>query len=227
MLIRGEGGSLDLKTIALPRNSFYWPRSCREVSGWKTACSIFIPRFPLSPGLHYRAEWRPSSGDLIRASFELPRSQTSPTAFVEHVYPTASVLPENQLKFYIHFSAPMSRGEAARHIRLLGPDGVAGRLPFLLHDDELWDPDGRRLTLFFDPGRIKRGLVPHNESGMAIIAGQRYMLVIDAGWRDATGLPLTSEFRKEFLGAPADPISPDPKSWLVVAPKAGRRSAVG
>ena len=183
----------------------------------------FTPRFPLSQGLRYRAEWRPASGEPIRASFELPRLQTSPTAFVERIYPTAPLLPENQLKFYIHFSAPMSRGEAATHIRLLGPDGVAGRLPFLLLDDELWDRDGRRLTLFFDPGRIKRGLVPHNESGMAIVAGQRYTLVIDAGWRDANGLPLKSEFRKEFTGAPADRASPDPKSWLVTAPKAGTR----
>ena len=187
---------------------------------------IFTPRFPLSPGLRYRAEWRPASGEPVRASFELPRAQTAPTAFVERIYPTAGLLPENQLKFYIHFSAPMSRGEAARHIRLLGPDGAAGRLPFLLLEDELWDRDGRRLTLFFDPGRIKRGLVPHNESGMAIVAGQRYTLVIDAGWRDATGLPLKEEFRKEFMGAPADRTSPDPKSWIVRAPKAGTRDAL-
>ena len=118
----------------------------------------------------------------------------------------------------------MSRGEAARRIRLLGPDGIPGRLPFLPLDDELWDREGRRLTLFFDPGRIKRGLVPHNESGMAIVPGKKYTLVIDAGWPDAEGLPLKTEFRKEFAGAPADRISPDPETWIVRAPKAGTRN---
>ena len=183
----------------------------------------FTPRFPLTPGLLYRAEWKPASGASIRASFEIPRQQRLPTTVVERIYPTMNRLPENQLKFYIHFSAPMSRGEAASRIRLLGPDGVAGRLPFLLLDDELWDRDGRRLTLFFDPGRIKRGLVPHNEAGMAIVAGKKYTLVIDSAWHDATGLPLKAEFRKEFVGAPADRVSPDPKSWIVQAPGAGTR----
>ena len=187
---------------------------------------IFTPRFPLSPGLRYRAEWRPASGPPIRASFEIPRSRSIPATFVEQIYPSSNRLPENQLKFYIHFSAPMSRGEATRRIRLLGPDGIPGRLPFLLLDDELWDRDGRRLTLFFDPGRIKRGLVPHNESGMAIVPGKNYTLVIDAGWPDAAGVPLKAEFRKEFVGAPADRISPDPKTWIVRAPKAGTRDAL-
>ena len=191
-----------------------------QVTGSEVA---FTPRFPLSAGLRYRAEWKPASGGMVHASFEIPKLPARPSAFVERIYPTASALPENQLKFYIHFSAPMSRGEATKRIKLLGPDGVAGRLPFLLLDDELWDRDGRRLTLFFDPGRIKRGLVPHNESGMAIVAGQKYTLVIEAGWLDAKGQPLQPEYRKEFIGAPAGRTSPDPKSWRVKAPSAGTR----
>ena len=48
---------------------------------------------------------------------------------VEAVYPTAERLPENQLKFYLHFSAPMSRGEAYRRVQLLDEKGKAVELP--------------------------------------------------------------------------------------------------
>ena len=39
------------------------------------------------------------------------------STIVEHVYPSTDQLPENQLKFYLHFSAPMSRGEAYSRIQ--------------------------------------------------------------------------------------------------------------
>ena len=42
---------------------------------------------------------------------------------VEHVYPSANVLPSNQLRLYIYFSAPMSRGEAARYLHVLDENG--------------------------------------------------------------------------------------------------------
>ncbi len=50
-------------------------------------------------------------------------------ASVTEVYPSAAVLPENLLRFYIQFSAPMSRGEAYRRIKLLDAGGkpVDGR----------------------------------------------------------------------------------------------------
>ncbi len=185
--------------------------------------ATFTPRFPLVPGVTYRAVWQPVAGAPVSATFAIPKLPPLPAAFVETIYPTSDKLPENQLKFYIHFSASMSRGEAARRIQLIGEDGTAARLPFLLLDEELWDPDGKRLTLFFDPGRVKRGLVPHNESGTAIVAGRKYTLLIDGGWPDATGQTLRSEYRKEFVGVAADRSSPDPETWRVIAPRAATR----
>jgi hypothetical protein len=55
---------------------------------------------------------------------------------VRQVYPSTAKIPENQLKFYIEFSAPMSQGNAWRHIRLLKSDGQAVELPFLEIDQE-------------------------------------------------------------------------------------------
>jgi hypothetical protein len=125
---------------------------------------------------------------------------------------------------YIHFSAPMSRGEAYRQVRLLEDEGREVELPFLEIDQELWDPSGRRLTLLFDPGRIKRGLVPHNEAGPALRPGARYTLVIDRGWADASGTRTIEPFRKDFTVIAADRDPPDPAGWKIAAPQAGTRA---
>ncbi|MBI3684383.1 MAG: hypothetical protein HY235_28755 [Acidobacteria bacterium] len=177
----------------------------------------FRPRFPLTPGVRYRAEWRPSG---TSRRFEIPKPAVKPTARVERVYPTSDTLPENQLKLYIHFSAPMSRAEAWRRVHLLDDAGKEVSLPFLEIDEELWDPEGRRLTVLFDPGRIKRGLVPHNEVGPPLVAGRAYQLVIDREWQDAGGTPMVEEFRKSFRVKEADRTPPTPGNWKLHAPRA-------
>ncbi|HMC64451.1 MAG TPA: hypothetical protein VKI65_05895 [Gemmataceae bacterium] len=178
---------------------------------------LFTPRFPLQPGVHYRARFNGES--VIEKDFVLAKPQTPPTNVV-HVYPTRNVLPENLLKFYIHFSAPMSRGEAYRHIRLLDAAGKAVELPFLELGEELWDPDGKRFTLFFDPGRIKRGLKPREETGPALEEGKSYALVVNREWLDAAGNPLKEPFRKPFRVVAPDDECPDPKNWKIEAPAA-------
>ncbi len=184
---------------------------------------IFQPRFPLQPGLSYRAVFHPetSASETITSRFDIPQSKAVASTIVEHVYPSTDQLPENQLKFYLHFSAPMSRGEAYSRIHLLDERGVPVDLPFLELDQELWDREGKRLTLLFDPGRIKRDLVPHNEVGTSIQEGKTYTLIIDRDWRDARGKSLKEDFQKVFSVVAADRETPDPESWLLTAPQAG------
>jgi hypothetical protein len=181
---------------------------------------IFQPRFPLQPGLRYRAVFSSASEPVTRR-FDIPKSEATVSTTVEHVYPSTDRLPENQLKFYLHFSAPMSRGEAYSRIRLLDQDGDPVELPFLELDEELWDREGKRLTLLFDPGRIKRDLVPHEEVGAPIKEGQTYTLLIDRDWRDAQGESLKEDFRKSFRVVAADREIPNPSSWRITAPEAG------
>lgn len=184
---------------------------------------IFEPRFPLRPGIRGRAIFRPPSGAETTHRFTVPAAAARPAARVEQVYPTGAELPENQLKLYLHFSAPMARGEAYQHIRLVDSKGAAVELPFLELDQELWDASGKRLTLFFDPGRVKRDVLPNREVGLPMIAGNRYSLVIDAAWPDASGAPLASEYRKTFLVTAADRTLPSVSRWRVAAPRAGTR----
>lgn len=178
----------------------------------------FQPRYPLTPGVRYRVVIAQAAEPLV---FELPRPAPKPAAFVEAVYPTRDKLPENQLKFYIHFSAPMSRGEAYEHIQLLNASGKPIEAAFLELGEELWDPAGRRFTLFFDPGRIKRGLKPREDLGPILEAGKSYTLVIDRQWSDADGNPLKETYRKSFTAGSPDNEPIDPKQWKLDTPPAG------
>jgi hypothetical protein len=187
---------------------------------------VFRPRFPFSDGVQYRAIFRrPGGTDLVEKIFSGPRRPTVPTARVDQIYPTGDVLPSNQLRLYIYFSQPMSRGEAGAHVRMLDHNGSA--LPgVFLPGEELWDPSFQRLTLTFDPGRIKRGLTSNEAMGPPIVEGKSYTLVIDRDWPDARGVRMTVEFRKSFRGGPSQRHPPDPAQWKVIAPMAGASDPV-
>lgn len=190
----------------------------------------FKPRFPLIPGVTYWAVFDTKLGLPhhswlygIGKSFTVPRPATIPTR-VAAVYPSTDRLPENQLKFYLHFSAPMSQGEAYEHIHLFHSSGREVDYPFLKLGEELWNPAGTRFTLFIDPGRIKRGLKPREEVGPVLEAGNGYTLVIDADWLDAAGNPLVETHRKSFqVGSPDEQVL-DVKAWRLDPPRAATKA---
>ncbi len=194
----------------------------------------FEPQFAPEPGVTYRAVFLPAqlpgnsaAGNSVTiATFALPPRDLTPTTVVTQIYPTADVLPENLLKFYIRFSAPMRRGDIYQHIRLLDSTGKAVELPFLEIDEELWNQDFTRLTLFIDPGRIKRGGKPLEEIGPSLEADKSYKLVIDREWRDGNGAPLKESFEKSFRVGPSARQPIDPAQWKIAAPKADLREAL-
>ena len=182
---------------------------------------IFRSQYPLAAGVRYHAVFhQPGSRAGIEQTFDGPPQRTTPSARVERIYPSADVLPSNQLRLYIYFSAPMSRGEAAQRIHLLDEHARELTAEFL-PGEELWDPNGQRLTMTFDPGRIKRGLTSNETMGPPIAEGHRYTLVVDREWPDAHGVPLVDGFRKTFRGGPAVRLPPDPAQWKITAPHAG------
>jgi hypothetical protein len=180
---------------------------------------IFHPRFPLAAGAHYRAVFQ-APGTHTEASFDGPPIATNPLTRVDRIYPSTDILPSNALRLYIYFSAPMSRGEAWTHIHLIDADTDRPvEIPFLELDQELWDQNNRRLTVLFDPGRIKRGLVPTTTIGPSVVEGKRYKLRIDKEWHDARGVNLIEGFEKPFRGGPADRTPPSPDKWRIATPK--------
>jgi hypothetical protein len=198
------------------------------LGSWRvTATALrFEPRFPFVPGVRYRVSFDPSklpggAGKPLTSFIRIPKPEVVPNAIVEQVYPSSDRLPENTLRFYLHFSAPMSRGEAYRRIHLLAEDGKEVDLPFLELDEELWDAAGKRFTILIDPGRIKRGLKPREDVGPALEEGKRFTLVVDAAWPDAEGAPMKSGYRKPFLVvAPVERSSPM-SDWKITTPSPG------
>ena len=74
----------------------------------------------------------------------------------------------------------------------------------------------RRLTVLFDPARLKRGLAPHREAGYPLRRGEPVSLVVDATMRDARGSP--ARHRRRATSSQSAPTSglgsiPSPGTW--------------
>jgi hypothetical protein len=195
---------------------------------------VFTPRFGLDAGRRYRVDFDParlpaSDGSdpwrqqPVVAIVAIPKPQISPSTFVTHVYPSTRVVPENQLRLYVHFSAQMGLRGGLDYIRLLDQEGQEVIDPFLPLDADFWNGDRTRFTLFFDPGRVKRGILPNEQMGRSLVDGRRYTLVVSPEWRDTDGLPLKEEFRREFLVGPPDERPLDVAIWRISPPPAQTR----
>ena len=189
----------------------------------------FTPRFAFDAGRSYDVAFDPSKlpaprrDAVVRASLSLPKVERVPTTVVTRILPTSETVPENLLRIYIEFSAPMNRGSGLPFVKLLDDKGQTVKAPFLPLDVEFWTPDYTRFTLFFDPGRVKRGILPNEEMGRALIVGKTYTVVVDAGWRDATGTPLKNEYRQQFRVVAADNQPIRINAWKITTPRPGGR----
>ena len=112
----------------------------------------FHSRYPLASGVTYHAVFHAPEAAPIEAVFHGPTQASTSATRVVAMYPSAPTLPDNQLKLYIVFSAPMQSEDIFPSIHLIDPDGKPSYLPFV--GQELWNRDYSRLTLIFDPGRI-------------------------------------------------------------------------
>ena len=195
----------------------------------------FTPQFPFDPGQRYEVVFDPSSLPFMRrgsapgplrrlsATVEVPAPARAATTRVVAVYPSAPEVPENHLRLYVAFSGPMGLGGAAGHIRLLDERGGELADPFLPLEIDLWNEDRTRFTVLYDPGRVKRGILPNEEMGRPLVAGRSYTLVVDTSWRDAAGQPLAAPFHHEFRVGPARERALDPADWRLDLPAAGTR----
>ena len=195
----------------------------------------FKPRFPFAEGQRYEVVFDPSSlpsarfdsaplpSRTLRTTVEVPAPAGEPSTRVVAVYPTGPEVPENHLRLYIVFSAPMGLGSGNAHVRLLDEHGQPVADAFLPLDVDLWNSDRTRYTVLYDPGRVKRGIRPNAELGRPLSADRRYTLVIDADWRDGAGQPLVTPFRREFRVGPPRERALDPATWRLDLPARGTR----
>ena len=186
----------------------------------------FTPRFPLEVTRRYRATFDPDGAPggtpaVVADRPESHRPLAEASTVLDRIEPLGDRLPENLLKFYLHFSSPMGRGDAYTHLHLVDSAGLPLDRPFLELGEELWDATQTRLTVLLDPGRIKRGLRPRAELGPILVVDRSYTLKVDPTWRDANGRPLGQATTKTFTTTPADETSPDPKAWKIARPTVG------
>lgn len=192
----------------------------------------FVPRFAPEGPLTYRIRLDPpalarlagrsSSLTAEQWEFRLPGRKVPPaTTSVSAIHPSAREVPANQLRWYIEFSAPMREGAAAEQVRLFDRQGRELRGSFLTVQEELWDRDRRRLTLFFDMGRVKRGIRTRLEAGPVLVPGQEYTLRISRTWPDARGAMLVDSVVHRFRAAPEDHRPVDPAQWVLRPPGIG------
>ncbi len=191
----------------------------------------FIPSFPLDPGREYEVVFEPSKlarapalrVPSVRAVLSLPQVAQASSTIVTAVYPSGDIIPENQLRMYLQFSGPMGQGSGREHIAILDSNGqelVDAMLPL---DTELWNGERTRYTVLFDPGRVKREILPNREMGRALRRGDAITLVVSKDWPDGRGQPLKSDYRKNFRVGPAIERPLDAADWRIATAAAATR----
>ena len=182
----------------------------------------FTPAFGFDAGQDYVARVRTSQIEEF-VPFRIPSRAATVPAIVTQIYPSGDTLPENTLRFYIHFSVPMKPHVAFDHIKLRDASGKADEAAFMRFKQELWNEDRTRLTVLIDPGRIKREVATNVELGPALLAGQTYALAVEGGWPSADGTSVLPAFAKAFRVSEALREHPDVRLWTANAPCAGTR----
>ncbi len=181
---------------------------------------VFRPKYPFREGMNFQiVEKSDSASPTVQWSFLIPKPNYKPPQILE-IRPVSNQWPENLLRVYVHFNRPMARGESAKRIQLQDATGRALIQPFLELDQELWDRDGKRLTLLFDPGRIKSGLKPREEDGAILENGHRYTIVVTKGWPDSHGMATEKTYEQNINVGPADRNPVDPRLWKIKPPLA-------
>ncbi len=181
---------------------------------------IFTPFYPFENGLTYTVRTKHLDTDeyLYRA-FALESNEIHDVAELLRIYPSADLLPENLLRFYFCFSTPMKKGEMLKYIQLVDSKGNKDSHAFMQFKQELWSPDGKRLTLLFDPGRIKRGVSSNVELGPALLEGNTYQLIISGEWQDVYGQKLGASATKTFEVGTAYRTAINISSWNLDTPE--------
>lgn len=148
---------------------------------------------------------------LVVASMALASS--SAALQVVSISPAARSIPANTLRLYVTFDHPARGMVTTRDVRLIDEAGQRIDGAFMDFGQDLWSPDGRRLTVLFDPGRVKRGVEGDGESAAPLQVGRGFTVEVSG-----------KRFRYEV--APAVRTAIIPQTWRLALPNAGSRKAL-
>lgn len=175
----------------------------------------FKPKFGFQQGVQYSA----NVGDDY-FEFKLPSTQKEEVK-IAAIYPSADSLPANVLKFYIYFNEPMGEANFYPYVQILDENQDTVQQAIVELMPALWSDDQKRLTLWMNPGRIKRELGPNEALGAPLEAGKKYTLQISDRFRSKKGAQLDKTYSKSFYVVPADRTQPLLSKWNIEKPEAG------
>jgi hypothetical protein len=178
---------------------------------------VFEPLLPFVRGSSYEISYR---NDRIQ-NFTIPAGEPGAVPALLAIYPKQDTLPVNLLKLYLQFSQPMRESVSDQYIRLIRNGTDTLQDAFLNLQPELWNEDRTVLTIWFDPGRIKRDLQPNQRMGAPLEEGARYRVYISGSWQDAQGIALGKSGSNDFIAGSRDSISPEPAGWVIHFPRQG------
>jgi hypothetical protein len=124
---------------------------------------------------------------------------------------------------YVEFSDPMGTRTGQDYIKILDAAGAEMPGALLPLDTDLWNGEHSRFTILFDPGRVKRGILPNRTLGRPLKEGGAFTIVVHRDWPDAQSLPLASDFRKTYQVGPAIEAPLSTGEWRVTPPAGGSR----
>jgi hypothetical protein len=177
---------------------------------------IFRPLVPFTRGLHYHVVYQMQ----LIGDFDVPLDETAKVPELK-IYPSTDTVPENLLKLYFQFTEPMVEGQSLRHIHLVNAKGDTLANTFLDLQPELWNTEGTMLTLWIDPGRVKRDLIPNKTMGNPILRGMHYTLHVSTRWKSKQGKELKELNNKRFYVTARDEKIPDVNQWTLLPFKNG------
>ena len=175
---------------------------------------IFEPVFDFIEGQTYTVSTMAEG----RQEFVIQPESQIPVTEAVAIYPSGDELPENTLRFYLHFPVPVKPQVASQYVELHDANGVADHAAFMVFKQELWSEDRKRLTLLLDPGRIKRGVTQNLTLGPALSAGNQYSIVVKSGWPAAVGSRSLQGMEKRFQVTESLNTLPDISAWGAEVP---------
>ena len=184
----------------------------------------FVPIIPFTGGETYQI----LKEGRLHLEFNVPKAENQQPPKLLGIYPKLQTLPENLLKMYFVFDTPMQQSQSTlKFIKVFEKESGSEVDIFLPLENELWNAERTQLTLWLDPGRIKKDLIPNKEKGIPIKEGNSYEIVIDSTLQNHNGIALGKQYTKRFLVGKRDQEIPSISQSDITPPEASTGQGLG
>ena len=221
-----HGIDVDINTIAvyidvLKENDLYEAQKILGQASRYGEQVNFKPIVPLSFDTPYTLAYNDAIKHFV---IKLPEGYERLT--VVAIHPDSKEIPANLLKWYVEFSRPINPMNIYDYFSIIDYEGAAIERAILPLESALLSEDGKLLTLWMEPGRQKRGLLPNQELGAVLQIGQHYKLQIDHNLKDENGVRMQQRNPFEFKVIKPDRSKPDINRWDISLPSINSKMAL-